>query len=257
MEDKAYESMGSQEDQNWYYQARLMIIKKLLRKHILDSPHRLRILAVGCGTGSTSIALGEYGDVVGIEPSLVALQILKQKIPGIDVRQGTVEDVVSLVGLQSQDLVTALGVLCHRGVRDPLSAVGQIADVLRAGGWFLWNDCIYPQLWREHDEFVHCGRRFYPRDMHDIRHRNGFEIVHSSNLLAWGTPVAFVLSLWYRFRTKMSGMRRVSKLHSDDRPLPGILNRFLRGLTVAEWNLGEGGLRFPFGVSRLILAKKR
>jgi hypothetical protein len=134
--------------------------------------------------------------------------------------------------------------------------VAQIASVLRSGGWFLWNDCIYPQLWREHDDLVHAGRRFYPREMHEILEKNRFKVVHSSNLLAWGTPVALALSLGYRLRNRVSGRRLVSQMHSDDRRMPGLLNQFLKSLTIAEWQLGESGLRFPFGVSRMILAEK-
>lgn len=256
MEKQAYLSMGSEEDENWYYQARIEIIARLIRKYVVHSGVKLKIVDVGCGTGSSSIALKQFGDVVGVEPSSVALKILREKFPSLEVRQGAVEDIVSVVGLQSCDLVSALGVLYHAAVSDPARAVAQIASVLRSGGWFLWNDCIYPQLWREHDELVHAGRRFYPREMHEILEKNRFKVVHSSNLLAWGTPVAWALSLGYRLRNRVSGRRLVSQMHSDDRRMPGLLNKILKSLTIAEWRLAESGLRFPFGVSRMILAKK-
>lgn len=256
MEVQAYKSMGLQEDSHWYYQARLWVISQLIKKYVLESSARLRIVDVGCGTGRSVVALSQFGDVVGVEPSSVALEILREKFPEIDVRQGTVEGIMAAVGGQSHDLVTALGVLCHREVLDPSSAVGQIANVLSPRGWFLWNDCIYPQLRREHDELVHCGRRFYPHEMHEILRKNGFEVIHSSNLLAWGSPIAFALSLVYRLRKRFSRNSREMKLHSDDRPVPGILNEVLKGLTVAEWRLAECGVRFPVGVSRMILARK-
>ena len=257
MEDQAYKSMSRQEGSNWYYLARLSIIGSLLKKHVVQSSEPLRIVDVGCGTGHSTIEIAKFGHMIGLEPSSVALTLLKEKFPELDVRQGVVDDIVSVVGADAHDLVTALGVLYHRDVSDPSSAVRNIAKVLRSGGWFLWNECIYPQLWREHDDFVHCGRRFYPREMHAILEGNGFDVIHSSNLLAWGTPIALALSLCYRIRTRVFRRGLASKRHTDDRPLPDMLNRLLMQLTDLEWRLGESSVRLPFGVSRIILARKR
>jgi hypothetical protein len=49
----------------------------------------------------------------------------------------------------------------------------------------------------------------------------------------------------------------VAELQStDDRPLPGPLNAALEAITYWEWRLSLSGLKVPFGVSRLILARK-
>ena len=259
MEDQAYHSMSSQENINWYYQARLMVIDALLMKHVFNSNQPLQIVDIGCGTGGTSIALSKYGSVVGVEPSAVAVSLIRQNIPALEVKQGTIDDLLSLLGAKRVDLAVALGVLYHRDILNPHSAVQTISKSLNSGGWFLWGDSIYPALWREHDDFVHCGRRFYPKEMHDILQQNGFEIIYSSNLLGWGTPIALGLSVLYRMRKLFASQNQKPETlqHTDDRPLPPFLNAVLKQFTYWEWKIGSLGIKIPFGVSRLILAKKR
>jgi len=95
--------------------------------------------------------------------------------------------------------------------------------------------------------------------MHKVLQQNGFDIVHSSNLLGWGFPVALGLAGIYRVRKLFfsAKLKPITVQHTDDRPLPPFLNSALRQLTFWEWKMGMLGLRIPFGVSRLILARKR
>jgi SAM-dependent methyltransferase len=213
---------------------------------------------VGCGTGGTTVVLGTFGPVVGVEPSACALEYLRASFPKLPVVQGSVGELSSLIAPASMDLVSVLGVLYHRDVANPLDALRQIAGTLRDGGWLLWGDCLYPCLRRGHDELVETGRRFYPSEMHRLLRMAGFEVVSSSHFLAWGFPLALMMAAAYRFGgffgRQTESDRRVASI--DERPLPGWLNTALGGWTYWEWHASLWGLKMPVGVSRLVLARK-
>src|SRR5262245_52056472 len=190
MKASAYASMAAQENGHWYYQARRQAIESLLRAYVLPDCPRPRILDIGCGTGGTTARLADFGPVVGIEPSSLAIGLLKQRYPEFDVIQGSIDELTSLVPAAGFDLVSLLGVLCHRGVDDPLVALRDVASVMSDGGWILWGDCVYPCLARGHDEVVESVRRFYPQQMHDMLSDTGFQVHFSSHFLGWGFPVA-------------------------------------------------------------------
>jgi len=250
--------MAREETRNWYYRARGRAIRELLNRYVCPEVARPRILDVGCGTGGTTVLLGECGEVTGVEPSELAIQLCRQSYPQLQVIQGSVQDLAALVPSGSFDLATVLGVLCHRDVPDPLHGLQAVGRCLKAGGWLVWGDCVYPCLAREHDEFVGAQRRFYPRQMHRLLAEAGFRVVSSAPMLGWAFPVALGLAAVYRLRRRFgrTGQSVADRQSTDDRPLPGPLNAALEAITYWEWRLSLSGLRMPLGVSRLILARK-
>jgi SAM-dependent methyltransferase len=261
MKAHAYQNLASQEDRHWFYAARRRAVESLLRRHVLPGCPSPEFLDVGCGTGGTSAWLTGFGKVVGVEPSPIALELLKNRYPTMEVVAGRVGDLPTLFPPASFDVVTALGVLYHRDVDDPQAALDDIARTLRDPGWLIWSDCVYPCLRRGHDELVECGRRFYPQQMHHFLRNSGLEVVYSSHFLGWGFPIALVLAGVHR------GKRRFARrdagdvasrlpLRGDDRPLPSWLNAALAGCTYWEWRAGLWGAKMPLGVTRLILARK-
>src|SRR5574340_816588 len=148
MKPNAYRSMARHEKGNWYYQARARAIEKLVERFIPPRADGLEILDVGCGTGGTTRLLAGYGRVIGVEPSSLAIDLMRAEYPDLPVLQGTVEDLPKLVPGERFDLATVLGVLCHKGVADPAAGLAAIHGRLREGGRILWGDCVYPCLAR-------------------------------------------------------------------------------------------------------------
>jgi SAM-dependent methyltransferase len=258
MQANAYRSMAREENRNWYYRARWRAIDTLIQRYVRTNQAELRILDVGCGTGGTSHLLGRHGPVTGIEPSGLAIELLRSAYSELSVVQGGVADLPSLVPLRSFDLATVLGVLYHRSVADPQQALRNVAAVLRDDGWLIWAECVYPCLARQHDEFVNCQHRFYPREMHRLLQSSGFEVVYSSHLAGWAFPIAWAMALAFRAGGRFGrGSVNVGELEStDDRPLPPLLNALLEEITYREWRASLLGWKMPLGVSRLVLARK-
>jgi len=255
----AYRSMAREETRNWYYRARGRAIRELLGRYVCPEVADPKILDVGCGTGGTAVLLAEYGDVTGVEPSELAIQLCHESYPRLRVLQGAVQDLAALVPAGAFDLATVLGVLCHKDVPDPLCGLRAIGRCLRPGGWLVWGDCVYPCLSREHDEFVGAARRFYPRQMHRLLTEAGFRVLASAHLLGWAFPLALGLAAVHRLRRRFgrNGQAVAERQSTDDRPLPGPLNAALEAITYWEWRLSLAGLNIPLGVSRLILARKQ
>jgi SAM-dependent methyltransferase len=256
MQPNAYRALAQNEPQGWYYHARVRAVKTLVRK-FLPRASGLEILDVGCGTGGTSHALEELGCVTGLEPSALAVEILHANYPHLRVVPGSVDDVPELFNKQSFDLATIMGVLYHVNVIDPVVSLANIRQAIKPGGWIVWNEAVYPWLARQHDDFVHAGRRFYPRQMHRMLAQAGFEVRFGSHLLAWAFPVAAGLAIANRARQFLSSVLPLKPAAdpADDRHLPTCLNWALGQLTYAEWYAALKMAKLPFGVSYLVIAQ--
>lgn len=256
MHPRAYTSLAALEEVGWYYQARARCLTRLIERYVSTQRGPLRILDVGCGTGGTSHALCRFGKVTGIEPSTQAIELLRARYPGIEVMQGTVDELSTLVRPESFDLATVMGVLYHRQVLDPAEALAKIHAALAPGGWLVWNEGVYPLLAREHDEFVEAGRRFRPKQMCRLLESQGFRVRFGSHLLAWGFPIALSLAMLHRAQRWMQPAPNFDDHVSDDRPLPVALNALLREVTYFEWACSLHHLKLPWGVSYLVIAQK-
>lgn len=257
MRPSFHTALAEIEPVGWYYQARMRCLRRLIERFAAPGAAKLEILDVGCGTGGTANSLRRFGHVTGLEPSSVAIELLKARYPDLEVVQGAVENISSLLKPASFDMATILGVLYHRDVADPALALHQVSHALKPGGWIVWNDAVYPILARAHDDFVETGRRFRPREMHALLEAEGFKVRFASHLVGWGFPIALVLAMLHRARQWVFRPRRDNDQLCDDRPLPPLLNTMLREVTYFEWACSLRHIKLPFGVSYLMIAQKQ
>ena len=256
MQPNAYRALAQSEQEGWYYQARARAVTTLVREFIPHSAE-LKILDVGCGTGGTSHAFEQLGQVTGLEPSALAMDLLRARYPELLAIRGTVEEIPNLFAPVSFDLATIMGVLYHANVVEPVEALRNIRQSLKPSGWIVWNEAVYPFLKRRHDVFVHTGRRFYPRQMHRALEDAGFEVLFGSHLLSWAFPIGLGLAAAYRARSFLSRAmpRKLVGDPADDRLLPTTLSNILRALTYWEWYFSLKVARLPVGISYLVIAR--
>jgi len=255
LEEIAYETLATGESEGWYYQARIKVVQDLIERYVLPSCPQPNILDIGCGTGGSTANLQQYGKVSGLEPSPSALQHFRKNFPGINVAEGVVDQTAELFAGQTFDLAVILGVLYHKGVKDPGAALKEIAKVQKPGSWIIWNEAAYPYLYRHHDITVHGARRFYPRDMKRLLEEAGYRVFKGSHLLAWAYPIAYILARLESL--KKPSAERQEKEAVDHQPLPAPINAILRQLTYLENVFSRRIIPIPFGVSYLVIAQLR
>jgi 2-polyprenyl-3-methyl-5-hydroxy-6-metoxy-1,4-benzoquinol methylase len=99
----------------------------------------LRVLEIGCGTGSSTLALAEQGArVTGVDIDLGAIEVGRRRLElyGLeaDLRPGNAEDIGREFFGQRFDLVLYFATLEHMTIPERLTSLRQAWDLLEPGG---------------------------------------------------------------------------------------------------------------------------
>src|SRR6201997_605947 len=97
-----------------------------------------RVLDVGCGVGALTAHLRSAGaEIAAIDPSPPFIDAIRMRLPDVDVRQGTAEE----LRYDTAAFDAALAQLVVHFMTDPVAGLRQMARVTRpagaipAGGW--------------------------------------------------------------------------------------------------------------------------
>jgi len=238
--DEAYVAVHLEEDRHhWWFQGRLRVLLAALRAAL--PRRRLRLLELGCGSGNVMRALGEFGDVVGMEPD--ERLIAAARADGLDVRRGTIPaDLVVAEGWA--DVVLLLDVLEH--LDDEAAALATARRALTAGGTLIITVPAFGWLWSAHDRALGHRRRYSARQLRRVVERAGFavtRVTYFSTLLFPG----FALVRWLK-------RDRGAQAHDLRRP-PPALNAMLAWCFAVERYLVPR-VRLPVGSSLLLIAHR-
>jgi SAM-dependent methyltransferase len=245
LEPGEYEIMYRVEDYHWWYRGMAAISRAILYRWI-PSQKNLRILDAGCGTGAAmSTFLPEYGGVMGLDLSLLALDFCR-------LRKAQFLTCASVGALpfpsQSFDLVTSFDVLYSRSVPNVVAALKEFARVLVPGGHLLLRLPAYDWLRGRHDAAVHTARRFTVRGIAELLHSSGLTVRHHSYANTFLFPLALVKRL-------AEHLFSVGAISSDLFTPPEPLNSIFGVLLSLEAPLvARTGL--PFGLSVMAVAQK-
>lgn len=99
----------------------------------LDVREGLRALDVGCGPGALTARLADRlgpDAVVAVDPSRSFVSAVRDRLPGVDVREGTAEE----LPFEDETFDLALAQLVVHFMTDPVAGITQMARVTRPGG---------------------------------------------------------------------------------------------------------------------------
>lgn len=240
MERHVYDRMAEIDRDHWWFVGRRKILTALLERF---RPHDrpLRILEVGCGTGSNIAMLQQFGEVDAIEPDDGARAFAVQRT-GLPIKGGYLPDVP--LADAGYDLIVLLDVLEH--IPDDRMALASLRSKLAQGGRLMLAVPAMPSLWSGHDVAHHHQRRYTPATLEAVVKASGYRTVHrtSFNTLLLPTIVAV------RAVNRMLGRKGGDEDAMPSRPV----NRLLAALFGAEAQAAVRGL-LPVGVSLALVAE--
>ncbi len=141
-------------------------------------------LEVGCGSGVVSkyFAARYPSDVVGIDIDPEQIKLARKDIDGIPNIRFLEADATDLPFEDSSfDIVLSFGVMHH--IYNWLDGVKEIKRVLRAKGYFIYADLIYPELitkWDRSSKLSFGVVTVRINELNAFIHENGFSTIHSS-----------------------------------------------------------------------------
>ena len=239
MERAVYDRMAEIDGEHWWFVARRNIITRLLKRHLPGRP--LRILEVGCGTGSNIAMLREFGSVEAIEPDDGARAIAAART-GAEIQGGYLPAGVELQD-GAYDLIILLDVLEH--IPDDVGALQALRSKLAPGGKLVLTVPAMPWLWSAHDEAHHHQRRYTSRKLREALTKSGFKPRHSTHF----NTLLFPLIVAARAVGKLTGRE------GGDDAMPGrTVNGVLTRVFGAE-RAWIGRVPVPFGVSLAAVAE--
>lgn len=244
MNPEEYANMDRMEGVHWYYAGKRDFARGWLLR---VGPPRAgdRLLDCGAGTGRFAKEMEAHCEVLVLDDHEEALKILRTRFRP--------EQILSLAGDQvplpasSLDYVTALDVLEH--TPDDRAVVDGFHRLLKPGGVALVTVPASMALWSDWDVVLHHFRRYSRPQLRALFPDDRWELIYVNYTNVVVYPAVWLLRRWRNWFPQKSGTAR-----SEDKLPAPWLNAVLRALFVrpAFWRVP-----FPFGVSLLLVARKR
>lgn len=248
MDSSEYGVMRRCEDEHWWYVGLHELVFWFLVESVKMKESPI-VLDAGCGTGGL---LGKnrswIANFIGMEFSHYAFQQLATRnLPFL------IQADLLRVPFQANqfDAISSQDVLCvfeHTAVE---SAMREMVRTLKPGGHLVMNLPAYQWMLSDHDRFVGNKSRFYHKRVVAQLHSMGMTVEYQGyrNVLIF--PVVVL------FRQLKMLMRRSQEIQSSDVKLPVKPLNWLMTMNLRiENRLVRHGVRFPFGLSLFVVAKK-
>ncbi|MCS7019199.1 MAG: class I SAM-dependent methyltransferase [Cytophagales bacterium] len=252
MEKQYYEEYYTLERTHWWFKVRNQILMEQIAQ-LAEGKTDLNILNIGAGTGHTSELLQQFGKVTSIEYDDYCVAFMQGKLP-FPIEKG------SILSLQfadnSFDIVCAFDVIEH--VADDGLAVREMKRVCRPGGYVIVSVPAFQFLWSHHDVVNHHHRRYTLPALRRLfceNHTTGKttgRIVRDTyfNTLLFPPVAAFrLIAEWL----PAALIRKKSGADNHVLPPKSPVNRLLEHIFACERPLLRSGMRFPFGVSAMLV----
>lgn len=235
-------SMKRDQTSGFYWPARNDMIAWLLQRYF---PNAKRVLDIGCGTGYvTERCIAElpnacfYATDTSSQGLQVANRALKDKAFLIHL------DAKNLPFKDAFDLITTFDVLEH--IEDDRAVLAETLRAVKRGGGVLHFVPQHPEFYSPADRESRHFRRYGRTELQSKLEDAGFKVVFSTSFICGLFPL-FVLS---RAKSMLSGKHS----HEAEHTQQAWVSTALAKVQSFELSLSKRGWRYPFGVSRAVVA---
>lgn len=246
MNAEEYANLERVEREHWYYAGKRELVRGWLEQ-LGRLRAEARLLDAGAGTGFFARELRGRCRVQVLDDHPESLEILRRHFMPAEIVEGTIHSEQLAAG--SYDAITAMDVIEH--VEDDAAMIRAFHRLLRPGGVAVLTAPASMALWSDWDEVLHHYRRYSLNGLRGLFAGSDWEIVEAryTNVLVY--PAVWLVRRWRSVRRDL-GAR--GDLRTEDRLLPAWLNGVLRAAFV---RMGRSGPRWPWGVSVLLVARRR
>lgn len=244
MNAEEYANMDQMETAHWYYAGKRDFARGWLLRVRPPVASDL-LLDCGAGTGRFAQEMEAHCRVMVLDDHEEALRLLRTRFRP--------DQILSLAGDRvplpdaSLEYVTALDVLEH--TPDDRAVVMGFHRLLKPGGVALVTVPASMALWSDWDVALHHFRRYSRPQLTGLFPEAQWELLHVNYTNVVVYPAVWLVRRWRNWFPRKGGQAR-----SEDKLPAPWLNAVLRWLFVrpAFWRVP-----FPFGVSLLLVARKR
>ena len=231
------------EADHWWFRARNHLLMYVLKNKIRRFSN---FLEIGCGTGfvlhGIRIAFPNV-KLSGSEYFEEGLNYARKRIPDA---KFTKLDACKMNDNKVYDAIGAFDVIEH--IHQDQLALTNMACALKNGGSLLITVPQHQWLWSVVDEHACHVRRYTKKELVKKVQATGLKVEYVSSFVCLLMPLMYLV----RLRAKNSDYDVMSEFE-----IPGWINSILEGIMNIEFVLLKIGLKFPFGGSLLLLAKKK
>jgi SAM-dependent methyltransferase len=235
------------EQSHFWFRGFRQYVRPLLRRATagIGDP---RILDCGCGTGSNLRLLGDYGRAVGFDVTATGVRFARSH--GHHVARASIGAIPFPDA--TFDLVTSFDVFQCLPDAVERSAIGEVARVLKPGGWLLLHVAALDVLHGKHSVLSEEVRRYTPSRLRAIVKRGGLQIDRLTFDHMTLLPMLLPVRVWQRL-TASGGAVEAGEAEITVPPAP--LNAMLTALVSLE-ALALRAVNLPIGSSLMCLARK-
>jgi len=245
---KLFDGLIKYEDSNFWFVNRARLIVELTRKYF---PAAQRIFEIGCGTGHVLLALRQSfpaATLAGSDLYIRGLTLARNRVGSSVVLVQM--DACNIPVIEQFDLIGAFDVIEH--IADDQRVLDQIYVALKHNGGVLITVPQHPRLWSQADVDAHHHRRYRRGELEEKLIKAGFKLLYSTSFNVLLAPF-MIASRVIRTRRVKQGVKPepLSEL-----AIPSWLNVAFNMVLRLEVLLTLAGLRWPFGGSRFVVARR-
>ena len=253
MDPDEIERMASLEGSHWWYRGLRDLLRGTLARPRFTLPAFPHVLDAGCGTGANLALLDELllpAYLGGFDQSARAVELARAKAPRADLYVSDLR--APEIHAAELDLIVSCDVASICGIAAATDGLARLTQRLRRGGLLILHLPAYAWLSAAHDVAIGtCERTTAAR----LRGLCG-QLELAVELITYRLWSLFPLVALARLPSLLARRAGRLKPRSDLRPRPRWTNAMLTAALAAENMAVTRGVRFPWGSSVYVVARK-
>ncbi len=241
----AHHQLDTLQEKSFWFRVRNRLIQDVIRSRFSNA---LKVLEIGCGSG---YVLAGIRSVLPLA-TLTATEIYSHGLTYAAQRvtppsQFLQVDACNLPFKNEFDLVGAFDVLEH--ISDDELVVKNMRASLKPGGGLILTVPQHPFLWSKADELACHKRRYTCKQLSSLLCNNGFDIIVDTSYMFFLFPLMVM--------QRLMSSKKNNYNPSAELALPKLIDKSFEYLVDLERHAINHGIKFPFGGSRLVVARLR